>query len=243
MKKRLLFISLSLFAFVSYAQFEVRETSSDALIADGQTINFSDSGSSFGADYNWKFKVINTSASDIYMRIFVDNMTNSDGSNFQLCFAGVCLNSITTGSGYPSAAALIPSGATNVAGNSLWNQNPSGTTQAMNWVFRFQAFDAGGNQIGTPLTMTYNFDSSLSVDDAELTSVNIYPTQVKNELNVSSNQDMTAEFYNVLGKEVKRVDVTSGESQINVSDLSPQLYIIRFRNEAGKTLIKKIIVE
>lgn len=243
MKRKLPLMVLMFTYFISFAQFEVRNTGTDELISDGQTISFTESGTVFTADYNWKFKVTNTSSSDIYMRIFVDEMTNNDGSNFQLCFAGVCLNSITTGSGYPSTAALIAPGATNVAGNNLWNQNPSGTSQAMSWTFRFQAFDAGGFEVGTPFILNYVYDQNLSVEGPELSSVKVFPTQVRDELTVSSNQKMTAEFYNVLGKKVKQVNINSGESQINVSDLSPQLYIIRFRNDNGSTLIRKIVVE
>jgi len=236
-------MSLILASYVSFAQFEVRDKSDDSIVTDGQTLNFAESGTSSTSPYNWKFKVTNTSGNDIYMRIFVDDMTGSDGSNYQLCFNGVCLNSISLNSGYPSTPALIAAGATNSAGNSFWNQNPSSTTTPMSWTFRFQAFDAGGTEIGTPLSVTYNFDPSLSINDSELTSVDVFPTQVKNELNVSSNEDLTAEFYDILGKRVKQTTVTSGASIIDVSDLSPQLYIIRFRNNSGKTLVKKIIVE
>ena len=243
MKKKLLSIGLILACFISHAQFEVRAKSDDSLISDGDVLNFSEAGCAFGDPCNWKFKVTNTSTDAIYMRIFVDNLTNTDGSNFQLCFAGICLNNVALNSGYPNTAAMIAPGATNSAGNNFWNQNDASTTMAMDWTFRFQAFDAGGIEIGTPLSVTYNFDPSLSIEDSALTSVDIFPTQVKNELNVSSNEDLTAEFYDILGKRVKQTSVTSGESIINVSDLSPQLYIVRFTNDLGKTLVKKIIVE
>jgi hypothetical protein len=243
MKKTLLFLGFTLACFISHAQFEVKDKSDNTVVTDGQTIAFSEAGCGFNDPCNWKFSVTNTSSEAIYMRIFVDNLTNTDGSDFQLCFAGVCLNSVALDSGYPSTAAMIGPGVTNSAGNNFWNQNPSTTTTPMSWTFRFQAFDAGGNTIGTPLSVTYNFDPNLSIEDEEFTSVEVFPTQVKNELNVSSNQNLTAEFYDILGKKVKDVSVVSGESKINVSDLSPQLYIIRFRNDSGKTLIKKIIVE
>lgn len=244
MHKKLLLIGLMFTSVIAFAQFEVRTTSTDELVADGQTISFSESGSSSSEDYNWKFKVTNTSDQDIYMRIFVDNLTNTDGSNFQLCFAGVCLFSVNQGTGYPSTAALIEPGQTNVAGNSLWNQHPSGTSTPMSWTFRYQAFDAvGGNEIGSPVTITYNYEPNLSIDESELSSVKVFPTQVENELNISSNEELTAEFYTILGKKVKQNVVASGESTIDVSGLSSQLYIVRFTNKAGKTLVKKIVVE
>ena len=243
MKKKLLFLSFILVSFISQAQFEVKDQSDNSTVTDGQSFGFADAGCGYNDPCNWKFSVTNTTTDPIYMRIFVDNLTNTDGSNFQLCFAGVCLNNITLNSGYPNTAAMIASGATNSAGNNFWNQNPPATTTPMSWTLRFQAFDAGGVEIGTPLSITYNFDPSLSIEDSTLTSVDVFPTQVKNELNISSNEDLTAEFYDILGKKVKQTSVTSGESIINVSDLSPQLYIVRFTNDLGKTLVKKIIVE
>ncbi len=243
MKKKILFIGLLLASFISFAQFEVRDKSDDSLVTDGQTISFDEAGCGYNDPCTWKFKITNTSTENIYMRIFVDNLTGTDGSNFQLCFAGVCLNSVTLNSGYPNTAALIGPGVTNSAGNNFWNQNDSSTTTLMTWTLRFQAFDALGIAIGTPLSVTYNFDPNLSIDDSEITAVEVFPTQVKDELNISSNEELTVQFYNVLGKRVKQIMVASGESTINVSDLSPQLYIIRFTNNTGKTLMKKIVVE
>ncbi len=241
MKKKLLFMGLVLACFVSHAQFEVRDKSDDSVVTDGQTVSFSESGPSSSEPYNWKFKVTNTTPDDIYMRIFVDNMTNSDGSNYQLCFNGVCLSSISLNSGYPSTPALIASGAINSAGNSFWNQNPPTTTTPMSWIFRFQAFDAGGNEIGTPLNVTYRFDPNLSVDESALSTLEVYPTSAKNELNVSSTENLTADFYDLLGRNVKQASIVSGGDTIDISDLSAQPYIIRFTNEEGNSITKKIV--
>ncbi|MFK7782525.1 T9SS type A sorting domain-containing protein [Psychroserpens sp.] len=243
MKRKLLILSLTLASFVSFAQFEVRESSTDNLITDGQTLNFTESGCNYSEPCNWKFKVTNTSSTDIFMRIFVDNLTNTDGSDFQLCFAGVCLNSVTLGSGYPNNAAVIGPGVTNFAGNNFWNQNPAGTTTAMSWTFRFQAFDAFGNQIGTPLSMTYNYDQNLSVDESQLDKIEIFPTVASNELTISSRESLTATFYNLLGKKVKQVAIEVGEVKVDVSDLASQTYIIQFVNAEGNLITKRIVKE
>lgn len=244
MKRKLTFIALLLVSYISFAQFEVRKTSTDELITDGQVLNFNESGCGYSGDCNWKFKVTNTSGGDIYMRIFVDAMTNTDGSNFQLCFAGVCLNSVTLGSGYPTNAALIPAGATNSAGNNFWNQNPSGST-AMSWTLRFQAFDAvGGNPIGTPLSVTYNYDPNLSSESFEKPlEVNVFPSVVTNQVNIISQDQLKVDFYNLLGQNVKQVQVDSNNSVINVSDLAAQPYILRMTNSNGATITKKIVVK
>ncbi|MGB0980819.1 MAG: T9SS type A sorting domain-containing protein [Winogradskyella sp.] len=243
MKRKLLLLTFLLTAYLSNAQFEVFDKSDNSQITEGQVFTFSEAGCSYPGDCNFKFKVTNTSAQDIYMRIFVDGLTGTNGDNFQLCFAGVCLNNIALNNGYPNTAALITAGSTNSAGNNFWNQNTPGNTTPMSWTFRFQAFDAGGTEIGTPLTMTYNYNPALSIDDAELVNVNVYPTSVKNKLNVISNDDLTADFYNILGKRVKQVSVKNGDSTIDISDLTAQIYVVRFTNNEGKQVLKKIVKE
>ncbi|WP_282030650.1 T9SS type A sorting domain-containing protein [Winogradskyella eximia] len=241
MKKTLLFMGLILASFAANAQFEVRDKSDDSIVTEGQTINFSDAGCDYLDPCNWKFKVTNTSSEAIYMRIFVDNLVGTDGSNFQLCFAGVCLNNIALNSGYPSTAAMIAPGTTNSAGNNFWNQNAIDTSTAMSWTFRFQAFDVNGNTLGTPLNVTYNYTPALSIDDSQLSTLDVYPTSVKNELSVNSTEDLTVDFFDLLGRNVKQANIVSGGDKINISDLSAQPYIVRFTNEEGESITKKIV--
>jgi Secretion system C-terminal sorting domain len=241
MKRTLLFISLFLASFASHAQFEVIDKSDESLVTDGQSITFTEAGCDYADPCNWKFKVTNTSSEAIYMRIFVDNLVGNDGSNFQLCFAGVCLNNVALNGGYPSTAAMIAPGATNSAGNNFWNQNDSAITTAMSWTFRFQAFDASGFTIGTPLSVNYNYTPALSIDDSQLSTLEVYPTSVKNELSVNSTEDLTVDFFDLLGRNVKQANIVSGGDKINISDLSAQPYIVRFTNEEGESTTKKIV--
>jgi hypothetical protein len=245
MKKILLVICFTLAGLSMNAQFEIQNYDDNSVVIDGQTLSFADTGCDYEDSCNWRFKVINTSNSEpLNMKIFIDNMINSDGSNVQLCFSGTCLNSIDLGSSYPFSAAVIPPGGSTGPGNYFWNQNPSSTTTPMSWTLRFQAFDASGFETGSPLSVTYSFDPSLSIENVDLApSVEVFPTKVKNALTVSSNGKLNAKFYDILGKNVKQVDVLSGESKIDVTDLTPQLYIIRFSDDRGNTLIKKIIVK
>ena len=243
MKKKLLLMGLILTAFIGQAQFDVINSRNNSIVPDGASFTFTEAGCESNEGCYWGFGVTNTSSQDIYMKIIVDNMTNSDGSNFQICFAEVCLNNVTLNGAYPSTAALIAPGATNSNNNSFWNQNDPSTTTPMDWTMRFQAFDAADNEIGTPVSVTYSYAPNLSIEDSELSSIRVFPTHVKNTLNISSNEDLKAEFYNILGKRVKQTKVASGDSTIDVSTLSPQLYIIRFTNKTGKTLVKKIVIE
>lgn len=244
MKTKLLSLLLTLSIVLCYGQFEVRQFSDDALITDGQVLNFSEAGCGINDNCNWKFKVVNTSTTDpLYMRIFVDNLTNTDGSNFQLCFAGVCLNDVTLNSGYPSTAATIPAGGASNFGNNLWNQNPPSTTTPMSWTFRYQPFDANNNPIGTPLTLTYNFNPNLGVDDFNISNVSIYPSIASTNVTINSQEDLSVRIYDILGKQVKEAKITTDNNTIDVSDLAPQMYILRLENNSGDRLIKKILVK
>ncbi|WP_179336920.1 T9SS type A sorting domain-containing protein [Winogradskyella ludwigii] len=69
----------------------------------------------------------------------------------------------------------------------------------------------------------------------------VYPTSVKNELNVSSNEDLSAEIFDLLGRSIKQVNIISGGDTIDLSDLSTQPYILRFTSESGNTITKKIV--
>jgi hypothetical protein len=243
MKRNLLLMSLILTSFIGQAQFDVINNRSNTIVSDGETLTFTEASCQYSEPCAWKFGVENTSSQDIYVKIFVDGLTNTDGSNFQICFAEVCLNSIALNGAYPSTAALIVPGATNSAGNSFWNLNPASTSTPMDWTMRFQAFDAADNEIGIPVSVTYSYNPSLSIEDSELSSIKVFPTHVKTALNISSNNELKAEFYNILGQRVKQTTLASGDSTIDVSDLLPGLYIIRFTTKTGETLVKKIVIE
>ncbi|WP_179351529.1 T9SS type A sorting domain-containing protein [Winogradskyella vidalii] len=239
MTKKLLCLSLILTSFICQAQFDVIYKRNNSIVTDGQTYTFTDAQCEYTDPCNWTFKVTNTSTEDIYMKVIVDELVNNDGSNFQVCFASVCLYNISLGSAYPSTAALITPGATNDQGNSLWNLNDPDTTTNMSWTLRFQAYDAADNEIGTPISVTYNYQPTLSIEDSEISNLKVFPTEVKDELNVSVDENISAVFYDITGKKVKEVQVLSGNQKIMTSDLSSQIYFVHFKNEAGlKTVVK-----
>lgn len=107
-------------------------------------------------------------------------------------------------------------------------------------VIRFKGTSAYGNNL---FLDNISVNSTLSIDQFELSTIKIYPTTVKEELTVESNENLTAEFYDLLGRKAKHVNITSGEIKINVSDLAPQLYLIRFTNDSGQQTTKKIVVK
>ena len=244
MKKYLLFTTLFLLTITfSYSQFEVRDYNTNELITDGQELVFTESGCDYADPCNWKFKVTNTSASEISMRIVVDEMVNNDGSAFQLCFAGVCLNSISQGSAYPNNAATIAAGATNSAGNNFWNLFPSDTNTDMSWTFRFQAYDDEDRAVGTPISVTYSYQPSLSVEDNKLNKIEIFPTITNNNITINTEENLSIVVYNLLGQKVKALQIETGNTTVDVSDLASQPYLVRLTNDENQSVVKKIIVK
>ena len=238
---------LLVFSLISNAQFEVKNTNDNSVITDGQTLNFSVTGCPYNdSSCYWPFSVTNTSSSDIYVRIFVDGLTGTNGDNFQLCFATDCFNSVPLNTFIPgsgSGPALITMGASNYIGNSMWNNNSAGSAP-MSYTFRFQAYSdsAATNPIGS-LSMTYSYNSTFSTSDFNLSNVKIYPNSQNKTLVVDTAIDLNAEIYSILGKKVKSASLSAQNNQINVSNLTSQIYIVRLTDKSGKSITKKVVIE
>ncbi|WP_179352535.1 endonuclease [Winogradskyella vidalii] len=84
--------------------------------------------------------------------------------------------------------------------------------------------------------------SSLSVSDTQKDIVKIFPNPTSgNEITILSNQVITAEIYNILGKKIKVQSITPNQSKINISGLTKGVYLIKLNSENGiqtKRLIK-----
>jgi hypothetical protein len=91
--------------------------------------------------------------------------------------------------------------------------------------------------------MTYNYQPSLNTEISEISSLNVFPTKVQNELNITVDENVSATFYDLAGRVVKEIDVLPGNQKTDVSDLSPQIYVVRFKNSQGLKSIVKIVKE
>jgi endonuclease I len=91
----------------------------------------------------------------------------------------------------------------------------------------------------------YVFDiwqSTLSVDDiATLDMIKMYPNPANgDEVTIASNQDLTAEVYDILGKKVTIQNITSNQNTLNISGFSKGVYLVRLKSSKGITT-KKLI--
>ena len=240
------YFCICLVTTLGYAQIELRDYNTNALITDGQTLNYSTTGCGYpNGNCVWKFVITNTSASDVRVRAVLDARTNASSSDGQLCVGSGCFIFLNVNQAYPNNAIVLAPGASigDNGSQSFYNLAPMGTSAAMSWTFRFQAYDASDNEIGSPISVTYNYDSTLSSSEFNLSDLKIYTNQTNKTLNVNTPENLKVNIYNILGKRVKSADITSQNNQVSVSDLSSQIYIVRLTDNNGKSVTKKIVIE
>lgn len=81
----------------------------------------------------------------------------------------------------------------------------------------------------------------LGVNEVEQNKIRVYPNPVADLLNIYGLQETSdVAIYNLIGQEVLRVNKFDGQSNINVSSLSPGTYLVKVSADA-KTETYKII--
>jgi len=87
----------------------------------------------------------------------------------------------------------------------------------------------------------YEYGSSpvVTVNDIEtVLSFNLYPNPVNNVLNIKMDSDLSqVVIYNLQGQKVKE----STTKQVNVSNLSRGIYLVKIEDENGNIATKKFI--
>lgn len=76
--------------------------------------------------------------------------------------------------------------------------------------------------------------------------IKVYPNPVKDVLTITnvSNESLSVELYNILGKRIMAVNSGSPDPiTMNVQDLNNGVYILQIRNSVGDSSTRKIIIE
>ncbi len=99
------------------------------------------------------------------------------------------------------------------------------------------------------VTNTFNTEFVASLSNTEFDSVNtlIYPNpsneMIHIELNKESKKIKKILIYDILGKEVKKVEpIHEKEVEINISELLSGVYMIEITNETNLKQVKKLII-
>lgn len=239
--KNLILICLLFATITSFSQFTVAT-------ADGDPINNNDIFTFNEATYpesNFEWVVTNTAGHDIDVVINVESISNANGSLMELCF-GLCYTGINVGNTYPPANSpyhLATGASSEPHGNHFLNTQDG--SDIITYLFRFHEVDASGNEIGTPLRVTYRYDAAaVATTDLNQVEFSIFPTVVKNgQVQITAIEDLTLTFTDALGKIVKKENVSSETTFLNVNDLTKQIYFVTAENNKGQRTLKTLVIK
>lgn len=239
MKKTLLLLTLFFVTISLNAQFTLEDADGN-LISDGTTLYFD---SYEYPDASWEFHVNNTSdVETIRMKIEFVDAVNTNGSMMELCF-GLCYTGISIGQILPPGndfVEILPGQQTG-DGNHIFNSDPGNGVDPISYIFRFFQIDESGNEIGQDLTITYVYDPTLNVNENSKLNFSIQNTIVNQHLIIDSQEDLSIQIFDVLGKQVLNKQLKIGLQQIDLSHLNPQFYFVNLTNNKGTTEVIKIL--
>lgn len=89
----------------------------------------------------------------------------------------------------------------------------------------------------------YNF-SNVGVDNPILDNLTVYPNPTKNIIQINSNDSIKMiEVCNILGISLFNNNIDGNEFKIDLSDLQPNVYLIKLIKYNNEVIVKKIIKE
>jgi endoglucanase len=101
---------------------------------------------------------------------------------------------------------------------------------------------AGGFNINwLRITKTSQKSSTMTVNESVEAGIKVYPNPAKNQIMVELNEfpeNVPLMIYDVLGKQILKKQINSQREQIDISDLTPGVYIVRISN-ISQRLIKQ----
>jgi hypothetical protein len=125
------------------------------------------------------------------------------------------------------------------------------------WECSFYNTNQGSKMIlnskdGSPLVEVYSLMGTV-LESGEINSQTnslLFPNPSKNKVTIiadipENEQNLVLSVYSVNGQEVKEVSirVKNKPIEINVSDLSPGVYLYRIRNNSYSTMMKRFVIE
>jgi len=108
-----------------------------------------------------------------------------------------------------------------------------GTFVIADWTFSGVNGLEGGTDNATatsPFPMgTYTVSATAGVKDNDMSNISMYPNPTSNRLNISAQSIIkSAVIYNILGKQVMRLDINKNSESIDVSSLASGMYLIKY---------------
>lgn len=191
------------------------------------------------------FKIYNSSASNINVKMKVMSMTNATGSNLQFCIDPICVGTITVGSSYPSSSpSVIPANGQNGNFDHFVNGYAGNGTAPVEYVLKFYMVNSFGAEIGTPITITYKYDPNLSTagfNDLKSNGIALKSTLVDTQVEFDATVGGQVEVYDVNGKLVTNAKYAAGYNSVEVSNVMAGIYILSFSTDEGKKASVRMI--
>jgi hypothetical protein len=146
----------------------------------------------------------------------------------------ILFGNVSTGNSNPNGAktfnANIPSG-----------KNISLYTKVFFYCSQFSAFWDFGT------IASFSTCSTLSLEDSSLTSFNIFPNPVQDELTINLDQfsnDLKVNIYDPLGSLVySKNNLALNDNKVNISHFNNGLYFLEVSDNENKTFVKRFIKE
>ena len=155
-------------------------------------------------------------------------------------------NSINNGWKDTFTIDLFPYDAGTEEGNTYSMTNPATTPQEnITSLINISPFNA--NKIGT-MTLTYNSSTLSTKNTDELENITVFPNPTSDKIVISNINGIDlkmVDIYNVYGKLVKRINPISktSELEIDLSNFSTNLYLLRLKTVEDQTKTYKLLVQ
>ncbi|UKB85657.1 T9SS type A sorting domain-containing protein [Chryseobacterium sp. MEBOG06] len=246
MKKNIFLLVCSFMCSWSQAQIALAKDDGTP-IADGEVFTYNSTDEDVATLH---YKIKNTSASSVKVRIKIMSIQNAAGSGFQFCYLSTCLPSVAANAVYPSNTSLPINIAANSetpsTGYNMWNSNAGSGAYPIDYVIKYYLVNNLNTEYGTPVTITYRYDpnATLTVDEVKKNKnsfANIPETLINSSLRIVSEENGSYSLYNTEGRFLLTGSLKKGNEEINVSNLNAGIYTIILKNSQGKTIVRKII--
>ncbi|MEC3876700.1 T9SS type A sorting domain-containing protein [Chryseobacterium salviniae] len=241
-------IFLLLFTYMhswSYGQMALAKDDGTPIV-DGQIFTYNSTNENIATLH---YKIKNTSASSIKVRIKIMSIQNATGSGFQFCYLNTCLPSVAVNAIYPSNASspitIAANSETPSTGYNMWNSNIGSGTFPIDYVVKYYLVNNSNIEYGTPVTITYRYDPNaiLSVKDTQNSKegfASIPVTLVNSSLPIVSEETVSYTLHNMEGRCLSTGNLKKGSEEINISNLNAGNYFVTLKSPQGKVIVKKI---
>jgi len=237
MKKITLLLLVIIFVSISsFAQITIADGNGNA-IEDGQTYALPNQN-----EPELPFIITNNSDSDInYLLEVVSASPEGADCPFQICGGGTCNDLTTDWITYPwsvgNATALV-AGASTTIGETHISYTYNETVAASIEVHVYEE----GN-VSNSVTFTYNYSGSGSSINSEKSNFSVYPNPAKDVLYIknTNNAQSYVLINNIIGQTVKKVELKSEITKVNISNLESGVYIYTLYENNKVSTSKKLI--